>query len=128
MEDSDVVQGRKDAVAEVLPKPKPWEAMPLNEEEARNNPSVIPVQLRPDVILRFSDAKTMLISGLLDNASSIAEHAVVVDAHLGEGNVLLFANNPVYRGETIGSYPLVFNAIINFKYLGRKVEPGTKAK
>ena len=128
IEDSDVVQGRKDAVPEMLVKPKPWEAMPLNEEEMRNNPSVIPALLRPEVILRFSDAKTMLLSGLLDSASSIAEHAIVVDAHLGDGNVLLFANNPVYRGETIGNYPLVFNAILNFKYLGRKTEPDIKAK
>jgi hypothetical protein len=40
----------------------------------------------------------------------------VVNAHLGSGNVLLFANNPVYRGETIGSYDLVFNAILNFDH------------
>ena len=90
----------------------------------RNNPSVIPAQYRPDVILRFSDAKTMLLSGLLDKAASIAEHAVVVDAHLGEGNVLLFGNNPIYRGETIGTYGLVFNAILNHDHLaprgGRK--------
>ena len=88
----------------------------------RNNPSVIPTNLRPDVILRFSDAKTMLLSGLLDSASSIAEHVIVVDAHLGEGNVLLFANNPVYRGETVGSYPLVFNAILNFQHLAHPAE------
>ncbi len=29
----------------------------------------------------------------------------------GKGHVLLFASNPMWRGETIGSYPLVFNAI-----------------
>ena len=45
-------------------------------------------------------------------------------AHLGEGNVLLFANNPIYRGETIGSYPLVFNAIMNFQYLAREAQAG----
>ena len=122
VEDSDVVQGRKDVEPEPLPKPKAWEAMPLNEEQMRNNPAVIPVALRPEVILRFADAKGMLLSGLLDNASSIAEHAIVVDAHLGEGNVLLFANNPVYRGETVGSYPLVFNAILNFQHLGHSVQ------
>jgi hypothetical protein len=69
------------------------------------------------VVLRFSEGKTLLLSGLLDKAEPIAEHAIVVDAHLGGGNVLLFANNPIYRGETVGSYPLVFNAIMNYQSL-----------
>jgi Zinc carboxypeptidase len=123
LEDSDVVQGRKDVDPEPLVKQKPWEAKTLNEEQLRNNPSVIPATLRPDVILRFADAKAMLLSGLLANPASIAERAIVVDAHLGDGNVLLFANNPVYRGETVGSYPLVFNAILNFDHLGHPAKP-----
>jgi hypothetical protein len=89
----------------------------LNEEEARNNPYVIPAQDRPDVILRYAEQKSLLIAGLLENGEAIAERAVVVDAHLGRGNVLLFANDPLYRGETIGSYGLVFNAIMNFGHL-----------
>ena len=123
VEDSDLVEGRKNVDPEPLAKQKPWEAKVLNEEQLRNNPSVLPVALRPDVILRFSDAKGMLLSGLLSNQSAIAERAIVVDAHLGEGNVLLFANNPVYRGETVGSYPLVFNAILNFDHLGHGTKP-----
>ncbi len=118
-QEEDTPQGRPPVQAEPLPSPKPWEATPLNEDEARNNPWVIPVQDRPDVILRFVGAKDLLLSGLLENGGSIAEKPIVVDAHFGAGNVLLFANNPVYRGETIGSYPLVFNAILNFDHLTR---------
>jgi hypothetical protein len=117
VEDSDVVEGRAFSDAPPLPKPKPWEAMPLNEEQTRNNPSVIPVALRPQVILRFADAKDLLRSGLLDHAGSIAEHAIIVQAHLGSGATLLFGNLPIYRGETVGTYPLVFNAIMNFDHL-----------
>ena len=117
VDDSDTVQGRKDAAAEPLTKPKPWEAAPLNEEQMRDNPAVIPVALRPEVVFRFGDSKGLLISGLLDSGGSIAEHAIVVDAHVGEGNVLLFANNPIYRGETIGSYPMVFQSILNYDHL-----------
>lgn len=109
----DEPEGRPITQPEPLEKQKPWQPHPLNEEQTRNNINVIPPQYRPDVILRFSDAKSMLISGLLDHAAPIAEHAIVVNAHLDEGNVLLFANNPIYRGETIGSYALVFNAILN---------------
>jgi hypothetical protein len=120
VDDSDEPQGRKITEAEPLVKQQPWEPKPLNEEQTRNNPQVIPIPERPDVILRFSDAKTLLLDGLLDKASSIAEHAVVVNAHLGQGNVLLFGNNPVYRGETIGTYALVFNAILNYQRLAQK--------
>ena len=117
--DEDVPEGRAITEPPPLPNPKPWEPRPLNEEQARNNPNVIPEQFRPEVILRFGDAKGLLLSGLLDKPGSIAEHAIVVDVHLGQGNVLLFANNPVYRGETVGDYPLVFNAIMNFDHLAK---------
>jgi hypothetical protein len=117
VQDSDVVQGREPIEPPPLAKPKPWEAAPLNEDQRRNNPSVIPEALRPEVILRFADAKDLLLSGLLDKPAPIAEHAIVVDAHLGTGNTLLFANLPIYRGETVGTYPLVFNAILNFDRL-----------
>jgi hypothetical protein len=127
VEDSDEVEGRKAVEPEPLVKQQPWEARKLDEEQTRNNPRVIPEQWRPDVVLRFSDAKSLLLSGLLDKGGSIAEHAIVVDAHLGQGNVLLFANNPIYRGETIGSYPLVFNAILNFQHLEHK-EPTPEKK
>ena len=119
LEDNDEPEGRKAVQAEPLHKQQPWQPRELNEDQMRNNPSVIPVQYRPDVILRFSDAKSMLLSGLLDHANGIAEHAIVVDAHLGQGNVLLFANNPIYRGETIGDYALVYNAILNHDRLAK---------
>jgi hypothetical protein len=123
IDDSDEPTGRKIVEAEPLVKQQPWEAKKLNEEQMRNNLSLIPEELRPDVILRFSESKSLLLDGLLDKGSSIAEHAVVVDAHLGQGNVLLFGNNPVYRGETIGNYALVFNAILNYQHLTHTPAP-----
>jgi len=125
VDDSDEPTGRKITEAELLVKQQPWEAKKLNEEELRNNLSVLPDKLRPEVILRFADGKSLLLDGLLDKSSSLAEHAVVVDAHLGQGNVLLFGNNPVYRGETVGTYAMVFNAILNFQHLAHP--PATPA-
>ena len=121
-EEVDAPQGRAYIEPEELTKPKPWEAKPLNEEQMRNNPLVIPTNQRPEVILRFAEGKSLLLSGLLDKTGSIAERAIVIDAHLGSGNVLMFANNPVYRGETVGSYPLVFNAIMNFDHLSQSAK------
>jgi hypothetical protein len=118
-EEEDAPQDRAFVAPEPTPHPKPWEPTPLNEEQARNNVFLIPEQYRPQVILRFGSGKQFLLSGLLDGASAIEEKPIVVDAHLGEGNVLLFATNPVYRGETLGTYALVFNAIQNFDRLAK---------
>ena len=41
-------------------------------------------------------------------------------------NVLLFGNNPIYRGETLGTYALVFNAILNYQHLGHETTPADK--
>ncbi len=120
LEENDEPLGRKAVEAEPLEKVEPWQAKKLNEEQTRNNFSVIPEAMRPEVILRFAANKDLLLDGLLDKANSIAEHAVVVNAHLGQGSVLLFGNNPIYRGETIGDYALVFNAILNHDHLERQ--------
>jgi len=39
------------------------------------------------------------------------------------GHVILFSTNPMYRAETLGSYSLVLNTILNFDSLdvGRKL-------
>jgi hypothetical protein len=115
LDDPDVPQDRSFAEPPPLPKAKPWEPLPLTVEQTRNNPYVIPEQDRPQVLLRYADAKGLLVAGLLDHGDKLAEHATVVAAHLGSGTTLLFANNPLYRGETIGSYALVTNAILSYQ-------------
>jgi hypothetical protein len=75
-------------------------------------------------VLRYGDAKDLLVSGLLDGGGEMAQHAAVIDVPLGNGHVVVFSNNPIWRGETQGSYFLVFNAILNFDNLnaGRKLD------
>ncbi|HEY3988152.1 MAG TPA: M14 family zinc carboxypeptidase [Acidobacteriaceae bacterium] len=114
-DDPDVPQDRSFAEPPPVPKAKPWEPMPLTVEQTRNNPYVIPEPERPQVLLRYADSKDLLVAGLLDHGDKLAQHAAVVAAHLGSGTTLLFANNPLYRGETIGSYALVTNAILSYQ-------------
>jgi len=103
----------------------PWEIAPLTDEQLRNPLNIIPPAQRPRVALRFADQKELLVSGLLDGGQDIAQRPVVVDVPMEKGHVVLFANNPVYRGETIGSYFLVFNTLLNWDNLnaGRKLDP-----
>ncbi|MGH7670674.1 MAG: M14 family zinc carboxypeptidase, partial [Gemmatimonadaceae bacterium] len=103
--------------APIRPRVEPWQAQPISDEQLRNALNIIPPAERPRVILRYSDQKDLLVSGLLSGGSDIAQRPVVIDAPQGKGHVVLFANNPVYRAETIGSYALVFNAIMNWDNL-----------
>jgi hypothetical protein len=88
---------------------------------------VIPPAQRPQVVLRFADADDLLVSGLLDGGDELAGRAAVVDARYGQGKVLLFAINPIWRGGTIGSYALVFNAILQHERLGEADKPAQAA-
>jgi hypothetical protein len=122
-DDPDVVQGRVPVEPPEQPKNEVWEATPLTDEQRRNNGGVIPPALRPRVVLRYADSRELFVSGLLDGGDEIAQHAAVIDAPYGSGHVILFSTNPFWRGQTRGSYFLVFNTILNFDNLnaGRKL-------
>jgi len=98
-------------------KRNPWEAPPVTPDEARNNPDLIPPAARPRVVFRYGDEDELLVSGLLDHGDEIAEHASVIDVPAGQGHIVLFSTNPIYRGETVGNYSLVLNTILNFDSL-----------
>jgi hypothetical protein len=125
VDDPDVAQGRPPAeVPEPPPQVEVWEAAPVNEEQRRNLVGLIPPAQRPRVILRWGNANELLVSGLLDGGDEIAQHAAVIDSPLDRGHVILFSMNPFWRGQTSGSYALVFNTILNFDNLnaGRKLD------
>ncbi len=117
-EDPDFTPGRPFTEAPEEPHAETWEAQPLTDEQRRNNLAVIPPANRPRVIFRYADAKDLLISGLVEGGSEIAQHAAVVDVPVGNGNVVMYSTNPIYRAETIGNYSLVLNTILNFDSLG----------
>ena len=126
VDDPDVPQGRAPATdVPEPPKAETWQAVPLTDEQLRNPVYVIPPAQRPRVVLRYGDARDLLVSGLLDGGGDIAQHAAVIDVPLDKGHVVLFSPNPVWRGETQGSYALVFNAIVNWEHLGagRTLDP-----
>lgn len=123
-DDPDTVQGRPPMEAPEMPTAEVWQALPLTDEQRRNGIRVIPPAFRPRVVFRYADNKDLFVSGLLDGGDEIAQHAMVVDVPSGQGHIVLFSNNPIWRGQTKGSYFQVFNAIMNFDNLnaGRKLD------
>jgi hypothetical protein len=124
-DDTDQPQGRPPS-APLPPDPKvePWQATPIRDEQLRNAITIIPPAQRPRVVLRYGDARDLLVAGLLDGGAEIAQRPMVVDVPVEKGHVVLFSNNPIWRGETHGSYFLVLNAILNHDSLnaGRKLD------
>jgi hypothetical protein len=107
------------------PAPQPWQYAIPTEDQLRNPLNIIPPNQRPRVVMRFADQNQLLVSGLLQGGGDIAQRPVVVDVPKERGHVVLFAINPIWRGETIGSYGMVWNAILSFDNLnaGRKLDP-----
>ena len=123
VDDPDFAIGRAGFEVPEEPKPEAWEAPPVTDEQMHNNFRVIPPANRARVIFRYADTKELLVSGLVEGGDEIAQHPAVVDVPTGSGHVVLFSINPVYRGETRGTYSLVLNTILNFDSLnaGRKL-------
>jgi Zinc carboxypeptidase len=121
-DDPDFVVGRPAAEIPDEPEREQWEVPTPTDEQLHNNPRVIPPAARARVILRYADAKDLLISGLADGGGEIAQHPAVLDVPSGSGHVILFSINPIYRGETESTYSLVLNTLLSFDSLnvGRK--------
>jgi hypothetical protein len=105
LDDPDIVQGR----------PLPDMSIPAPTPDPATVP---PPETRARVVLRFAPEKELLASGMLAGAAELAGKPAVVDVPVGRGHVVMFANNPMWRHETHGSFPMLFNAILNYDYLG----------
>jgi len=121
-DDPDFAVGRTGVEAPDEPEKEIWEYPNVTDEQRHNNPRVIPPAMRARVVVRYADSKDLLISGLVEGGGEIAQHPAVVDAPFGKGHVVMFSINPVWRGETQGTYSLVLNTVMNFDSLnaGRK--------
>ncbi len=117
--DPDVIQARPYMAPEKPVKRTPREQELYIPEDLADffRWAIPPKDQQPRVVLRFAAEKDLLLSGMITSASEIAEKPAVVDVPHGKGHVVLFANNPMWRSETMGSYFLVFNSILNFDHL-----------
>jgi len=72
-----------------------------DEQRLQQGPFFTPPALRPRVVfeIRF-DEKNLLISGMLAGGSELANAPAVVDVPVGQGHVVMFANNPMWRHQT----------------------------
>jgi hypothetical protein len=83
--------------------------------------------MRPRIVLRFAAESDLLVSGMMAGGSALANQIAVIDVPRGKGHVVMFANNPMWRNETQGSYFLLFNAMLNYDHLAAGVQAAPAA-
>lgn len=68
-----------------------------------------PVRVLARYPARGSD---ILLSGYLEGAEQLAGRAAAVEAAVGRGRVVMFGFRPQYRGQSWGTFRLLFNALL----------------
>ncbi|MFC1730823.1 hypothetical protein ACFL6I_10865, partial [candidate division KSB1 bacterium] len=115
-DDPDRVQGRPRNLGQSTIEE--FERMRGEEEEEERGRGAGTASTRPRTILSFtSNEDELLISGGVQNGSILAGAPAVVDSKFGEGHVVMFSINPMWRHQTHGSFFLVFNAMLNYNNL-----------
>jgi len=70
-----------------------------------------------NVVARYVGGDAAVLSGLMIGADSLKARPFVVDiprARYGNGRVVLFSNNPIYRWQNHGEFGMVFNTLLNW--------------
>ena len=66
------------------------------------------------IIARYPEKpENILLSGWAFGAERIAGKAALVEFTIGRGKIVLFGFRPQYRGQSLATFPLLFNAISN---------------
>jgi hypothetical protein len=65
------------------------------------------------VIGRYpNDPDKVLLSGWVLHPDRVAGRAALVEVRLGSGRVVLYGFRPQYRGQSLATYPLLFNSLL----------------
>ncbi|HXG86942.1 MAG TPA: M14 family zinc carboxypeptidase [Vicinamibacterales bacterium] len=97
--------------------PMRWAGGPLLQVAGQAGPSGPAAPAGPEtpnVLVRFQGGDAGVLSGLMRGADQVRNRPAVVDAPVGKGRVILYANNPIYRWQTFGEHGMVFNALMFF--------------
>jgi hypothetical protein len=63
-------------------------------------------------IATYSDRENPLLSGWILGDKLIRGKAALVEARIGKGRIILFGFRPQYRGQSLATWPMLFNAVL----------------
>lgn len=124
--DPDIPQGRHWSPPERQPhRSKVEQETYVSEDLPDYIRALIPERtMWPRVVVRFASEKSLWVSGMLAGGAELARTPAVIDEPVGKGHVVFFANNPMWRQETQGSFMLLLNAVLHFDHLSAGREAG----
>jgi hypothetical protein len=93
----------------------------------------LPIRDQNDVLMSFPGGDKAVQSGLMVGASEVKDRPAIVDLPVGQGQVLMFTTNPIYRWQNFGEYRMLYNALFSYHDLrqglgGPPVIPDPNAK
>jgi hypothetical protein len=87
--------------------PVRWANGPLLRMDAEGN--------QENVLMRYFGGKDHVLSGLMREPDGIKDRAALIKLPVGQGELVMFTTNPVWRWQNVGEYRLLFNALLNYK-------------
>jgi hypothetical protein len=77
----------------------------------------VPEKLEKYVVLKYASKGSLCLSGMVLQENTLKGKAAILDVPVGEGHIMMFTFNPLWRDTSRGNYMFVFNSILNFNDL-----------
>jgi len=109
------------------------EGQPMTVRWASTTLLSLPLRDQNDVIMSLPGGDKSVQSGLMVAASEVKNRPAIVDLPVGQGQVLMFTTNPIYRWQNFGEFRMLYNALFSYRNLrdglgGPPVIPDPNAK
>jgi hypothetical protein len=73
----------------------------------------VPASFKATTLAKYQDAGSPLMSGYLLGEKLLNGKAAALDVDLGSGHVVLLGFRPQWRGQTMGAFKVIFNALLS---------------
>ncbi len=77
----------------------------------------LPIRDQQNVLMSFPGGDKAVQSGLMVGATQVKDRPAIVDLPVGQGQVVMFTTNPVYRWQNFGEFRMLYNALFSYKDL-----------